>query len=362
MAIVLAVFLGLIASEFYFGKKLGITVYRFRDSASHLAIGLGQQVTNFAVMGLLAAAFAAIQSRFGLLRFDETAKWQWAAVILIADFTYYFAHRLGHRVNLFIIPHSVHHQARDYNYVSALRLPWMNRVIMFVFYVPLAILGIPPKMMLSAFLANLLVGTFAHNGVIRRRLGFLEYVFVTPRSHFVHHGTTGKYLDRNFGGVFIIWDRIFGTYVDLDEKVPVVLPGAEGEYVLDPIDANFDYLRKVAFVFARREGFGAKFRTLFDTPEALAHDLARFGFVDAPRSSTPETARPGDRIRITVVFFAATGVSLTLLNRGATFPLAVQLAMAADVFVGSSYIGRLLRRVPLASDGSREAAPGREAA
>jgi alkylglycerol monooxygenase len=347
MAITLAIFLALIGLELYFGKRLGLKVYRFSDTASHLTIGLGQQITNFALMGFLAAAYAAIQSRIGILHFDETAKLQWVTVLLIADFTYYFAHRLGHRVNLFIIPHSVHHQAKDYNYASALRLPWANRVIMFVFYVPLAILGIPPKMMLSAFIANLLVGTFAHNGVIRRKLGVLEYFLVTPRSHFVHHGTNGKYLDKNFGGVFGIWDRLFGTYQDLDEKVPVLLPGAESPDLLDPLEANLDYVRKVAFGMRHRLGWVAKVGVLFETPERLDSDLVRHGYVRHVGSA--KFARPGDRVRIAVLFLASTGLSLTLLSHGASFSLPVKIGMAALVFAGSAIIGQLLGRKPLAT-------------
>ncbi len=344
MTVTLAIFLGLIGLELYFGKRLGLKVYRFRDTASHLTIGLGQQITNFALMGFLAAGYAAIQSHLGILHFNEAAKVQWAAVIIIADFTYYFAHRLGHRVNLFIIPHSVHHQAKDYNYASALRLPWANRVIMFVFYVPLAILGIPPKMMVSALIANLLVGTFAHNGVIRRKLGLLEYVLVTPRTHFVHHGINGKYLDKNFGGVLIIWDRLFGTFQDLDEKVPVLLPGGESPDLLDPLEANLDYVRKVSFGMRHRSGL-AKLRVLFETPERLEADLARYGY--SPRIAATKPALPRDPIRIAVLFLVSTGLSLTLLSRGSTFSLAVQIGMAALVFTGGAIIGQLLsRRAP----------------
>ena len=340
---VLAVFLTLIGLEVYFGKRLGIVVYRFRSTMSHVSIGLVQQVINFGIMGILVAAFGVIQSRFGVLKFDETAPWQWAGVLLVADMTYYWAHRASHRVNLFIIPHSVHHQAKDYNYASSLRLPWVNRLIMFVFYVPLAVLGVPPKMMASAFIVNLLVGTFAHNGVIRRRLGILEYVIVTPRTHFVHHGVNAKYLDRNFGGVFIIWDRLFGTFQDLDEKVPVVLPGAESPDLSDPLEANLDYIRKVSFVMRRRRGVVASARVLFETPESLERDLKRFKYV-RKAGTVKIFARKGDRARIIAAFVASLAVSLTLLSRGESFPILVQLGMAAGVFAGSTYIGRLLER------------------
>jgi alkylglycerol monooxygenase len=346
-------FLLLIAVEVYAGRKYGVKVYRFRDTTSHLAIGLGQQVTNFAVMGMLAGAYAAIQSHFGWITFNESAKWQWAVVILTADLTYYFAHRLGHRVNLFIIPHSVHHQAKDYNYASALRLPWMNRVIMFVFYIPLALLGIPPKMMLSAFLANLLVGTLAHNGVLRRKLGPIDSIFVTPRTHFVHHGTEGKYLDKNFGGVFIVWDRLFGTFQDLDEEVPVVLPGANSPDFFDPFEANLDYIRKLHFGLLHRKSLFTKAKLLFETPEKLEADLERFGYANSRMPRAPEFARSGDRVRVVLAFIATSVVSITLLQKGPTLSIALQLVLAAVVFAGSAYIGRLLRRVPTAEESVR---------
>lgn len=338
---VLVVFVALLASEIIWSRRKGLKTYSFYETVSNLAIYHGQQVMNFATIGVLAAVYDGIQTRFGLFSFEATKPLHWVAVVLMADLTYYVSHRMMHRVNLFLIPHSVHHQARDYNHVSSFRLPWIQRVFMFTFYSVLAFVGVPTSMLVGVMLLHLLCGIFAHSGVIRRPLGILEYVIVTPRSHFAHHGTNPEYLDRNFGGIFIFWDRLFGTFAEYDPRTPVVLPE---ELTLDPVAANFEYFRKTVFAIRKQKSLVKKFSILFGTPERMAAILEKYSY-RAPKS-VRWARRPGDRYAVLGLLAVTVGTTILLLTRGAAFDWTLRLACAAIVFGCSVGIGRVLERKP----------------
>lgn len=338
---VLALLLAMLASEIIISHRKKLKIYSFSETVSNLAIYHGQQVVNFATIGLLGSLYDGIQTRFGLLTFESTKPLHWLAVVLMADLTYYVSHRLMHRVNLFLIPHSVHHQARDYNHISSFRLPWIQRVFMFTFYSVLAFVGVPTSMLVGSMLLHLLCGIFAHSGVIRRDLGVLEYVIVTPRSHFAHHGTNFEYLDRNFGGIFIVWDRLFGTYVAYDSDIQVELPT---ELSLDPVASNFDYFLKTVFAVRKERTFFKKISLLFGTPERMAAALEGHGY-RAPNAPRAES-RAGDRFVIIGLLVATVSMTLFLLTRGSDLEWWIRIGCAAMVFACSFAIGKILERRP----------------
>jgi alkylglycerol monooxygenase len=352
---VIALFAVGIAWELRESKKLGIRIYDFHETASHLAISFGQQVLNLFTMGWLVAVYSLVENQFSLFHLSDASGLNWAVVIVASDFCYYVAHRMAHRVNFFIGVHSVHHQAKDFNYASALRLPWLNRLIMFVFYLPLAVLGVPGKMVAVAFLFNLLVGSFAHNGILRGKMGWLHYVFVTPRTHYVHHGISGKYLDRNFGGVFIFWDRLFGSFQDLDENEPVILPGKESPDHWNPVLANFDYFEKLAFVSRRRSPWLSRFTIYFASPERLHSELERLGYMARTRKKPLQRGT----WRSVWVSFGATILLMAALVWAVNGhkPLGLQVLLGCAVFLGSWMIGERIQRIPNRS--APAAAPAR---
>ncbi len=133
------------------------------------------------------------------------------------DFFYYWNHRKGHEINLLWAAHSVHHQSEEYNLTTALRQTSTGFLFSWVFFVPMAILGTPPHIFLTVSLINLLYQYWVHTRHIPK-LGWFELLFVTPSNHRVHHAKNRKYLDKNYGGVFIIWDRLFGTFAEEDEN------------------------------------------------------------------------------------------------------------------------------------------------
>jgi len=138
--------------------------------------------------------------------------------IFLYDFMFYWTHRLEHSSRLFWTWHNVHHSSSEYNLTTALRLSWIEPFMAWYTLLPIVLLGFQPITVILAAEISLLCQTFLHTKKIKR-LGFLELIFNTPSSHRVHHGSNKKYIDKNYGAMFIIWDRLFGTYQKEEERV-----------------------------------------------------------------------------------------------------------------------------------------------
>ena len=144
----------------------------------------------------------------------------WAAVFVLVDFAYYWSHRMSHHINVLWAGHVVHHSSEEYNLPVALRQSALHGLMTWVFYVPLALIGIPWQMYVSAYAINLVYQFWIHTRAVGRLGRWTEWVMNTPSHHRVHHGRNPRYLDRNHAGVFIVWDRLFGTF-QAEEEEPV---------------------------------------------------------------------------------------------------------------------------------------------
>ncbi len=184
--------------------------YGLKDTAACLSMGLG----NLAVMGTTKVAVLGLYVwlyEFRLFEIPTDAWWAWALLIGSEDFCYYWFHRFGHVVRFFWAAHVNHHSATSYNLSTALRQSWTAPLIGWVFWVPLPLLGFDPLTIISAQAISLLYQYWIHTELIDT-MGPFEWVFNTPSHHRVHHGRDAIYLDRNYAGILIIWDRIFGTF------------------------------------------------------------------------------------------------------------------------------------------------------
>jgi sterol desaturase/sphingolipid hydroxylase (fatty acid hydroxylase superfamily) len=208
------VFFLLMGLEWAWDRRGQRGVYRLGDTLANLGCGIMDQTTGVLAKLLTVAAFTVIHQWGAPLRSD----WAWpdtalgfVAAFVLSDFAYYWSHRWSHRVNVFWIGHVVHHQSEDYNLGVALRQSAAQKVLMMWVYWPLALVGLPPWMFATVMALNLVYQFWIHTEAIDR-LGPLEWVLNTPSHHRVHHGRDPEYIDKNHGGVFIIWDRIFGTF------------------------------------------------------------------------------------------------------------------------------------------------------
>lgn len=183
--------------------------YELRDTAASLTMGLGSLF-----VGIL-AAFARVPF-FAWLYEHRVAElgrdwWSWLVLLFAEDLCYYWFHRLHHEVRVLWAAHVAHHSSQHYNLSTALRQPWLTAFTGPIFWAPLPLLGFSPAMVLTAQSVSLIYQFWLHTESVGK-LGPLEWVLNTPSHHRVHHGTNLEYLDRNHGGIFILWDRLFGTF------------------------------------------------------------------------------------------------------------------------------------------------------
>jgi sterol desaturase/sphingolipid hydroxylase (fatty acid hydroxylase superfamily) len=191
--------------------------YEARDTGTSLAMGLGNVTINVAWKLAVVAVYAALYE-LTPLRLPADAWWVWVLLFFLDDLAYYWFHRVSHESRLFWASHVVHHSSRHYNLSTALRQTWVPMTYL-PFWLPLPLLGFEPWMVLLAQSWSLIYQFWIHTERVRRLPRALEAVLNTPSHHRVHHGANDVYLDRNYGGILIAWDRLFGTYVPEGERV-----------------------------------------------------------------------------------------------------------------------------------------------
>ncbi|WP_432240865.1 sterol desaturase family protein [Herbaspirillum robiniae] len=217
---VIPVFLLLIAAEFAYGYLRRRNTYRFADAVSSLSQGVISQlvalVTQLFQVGLYSIAYRAF-AVFPAARFWQGAL-GWIAAIVMFDFFDYWLHRFGHENALGWAAHAVHHQSQDFNLSTALRQESTVALLGWIFYLPMAILGVEPEQFGIAGLVVLVYQFWIHTEHIGK-LGWFDRVFSSPSNHRVHHAVNDQYLDKNYGGMLVIWDRMFGTFAEEKEAV-----------------------------------------------------------------------------------------------------------------------------------------------
>jgi sterol desaturase/sphingolipid hydroxylase (fatty acid hydroxylase superfamily) len=217
-------FILLILIEMIIARRRDPTRYEARDTLTSLLLGTGSTVAGALTGGIV---FAIAAKLYELRLFDIAgtlgwAWWVWGLCFLLDDLTYYWQHRLAHRVRWFWAAHVNHHSSQHYNLSTALRQPWTSFVALtFIFRIPIAFIGFDPLMILTCGAINLIYQFWIHTEVIGRLPKWVEAVMNTPSHHRVHHAVNPRYLDRNYAGTFIIWDRMFGTFAaEVDEDKP----------------------------------------------------------------------------------------------------------------------------------------------
>ena len=204
-------FVLLILAEMVWAKQRAPQTYEPRDTLTSLLLGLGSTASGVLTGGLIyAAALWLYQYRPITIGW---VWWAWAACFVLDDLAYYWAHRLGHRVRWFWASHINHHSSQHYNLSTALRQTWTGFIALsFLFRIPLALAGFHPAMLAICAGFNLIYQFWIHTEAIGRMPRWFEAVMNTPSHHRVHHATNPVYLDRNYAGVFIVWDKLFGSF------------------------------------------------------------------------------------------------------------------------------------------------------
>lgn len=230
----------LIALELAADRWRGVRTYELADAINSLSAGVLSQASGLLTRGLSLLAYVAAYEQLALFALDSNALWVWLLAFIGYDLCYYWSHRIGHERNVFWASHVVHHQSEEYNLSTALRQTSSGFLLNWIFYLPMALLGVPPLVFISVAALNLLYQFWVHTRHIPK-LGWYEWLFITPSNHRVHHAQNPRYMDRNYGGVFIIWDRLFGTFQEEQDDEPVIFGVTTPLASWNPLWANLQF-------------------------------------------------------------------------------------------------------------------------
>jgi alkylglycerol monooxygenase len=273
------VFLACVALEALWLRRSGAG-YDGRDAWASLTMGVGNIIIAVSVkLGWFALFLWLYEYR--LFDADPRLAWVWIGGIVLQDFCFYWYHRFSHRVRLFWAAHVNHHSSQAFNFTTALRQSWTTPLYSSAFFIPLPLLGFHPVMVYTLQSISLIYQFFLHTETVGR-LGPLEAVLNTPSHHRVHHGRNPEYIDRNYGGILIVWDRLFGTFERERAKVDYGLTHNVNSY--NPLVIAFHYFAQMAREIRDQPGWARARKVLFGPPEWSPNSEVRQA---PPRDATP---------------------------------------------------------------------------
>ena len=236
--------------------------YNIKDTFASLSMGVGNVLVNLLSKLLVVFVITFLYENFRLATIPFVW-WAWLLILFADDFCYYWFHRIGHESRFFWASHIIHHSSQKYNLSTALRQTWTGGFFSFVFYLALPILGFHPLMIFTQMAVSLIYQYWIHTELIDKMPRWFEAVFNTPSHHRVHHGSNPLYLDRNYAGILIIWDRLFGTFQ----------PELKEEKVVYGLHSNINTYNPIKIAFLE---WVAVFKDAFSAKTSLAKKLGYF--------------------------------------------------------------------------------------
>jgi sterol desaturase/sphingolipid hydroxylase (fatty acid hydroxylase superfamily) len=279
-------FLGLLSVEAWLSAREQRQLYEKRDTWASLGLGVGNVLTGFVTKALVFGLFTVLY-RYRIFELPVTKWWFWVALFFADDFSYYWFHRTAHSVNWFWASHVVHHSSERYNLAAALRQTWTgNATGSFLFWAWMPLAGFHPVWILFMQQVSLIYQFWIHTELVQRLPRPLEAVLNTPSHHRVHHGRDLKYLDKNHGGILIIWDRIFGTFQPEEGKPTYGLTRNLGSFnpVVIALRTWDDLLRRVSSAPRWRDRIGFLFGPPGWSPDGSTLTTAQLRLRDRERA------------------------------------------------------------------------------
>jgi len=262
----------LIFIELIYGLASGKSNYRLNDTFTSISLGLISRYIPLLGLGIQGAAFAYVAQYYNLKLFSPSSLWVWVFAFFLYDFCYYWMHRLHHEVKVLWATHVVHHHGEEFNLSTALRQTSTGFLWKWIFYLPIFVVGIPPEVFVTVAGINLVYQFWVHTEHIPK-LGWYEYVFVSPSNHRIHHAQNKHYVDANYGGVFILWDRIFGTFKEEREELKPIYGTAKPLRSWNPFKANLDIFREMLLDSSRTRSLKDKIGVWFSRPNWRPEDV-----------------------------------------------------------------------------------------
>jgi alkylglycerol monooxygenase len=345
-------FFALIALELLVDRWRGVSNYRLADAINSLSAGVLSTTAGLLTRAVGLLIYTLAWQQLALFELSAEPLWVWLLAFVFYDFCYYWNHRLGHERNVLWAAHSVHHQSEEYNLSTALRQTSTGFIFGWIFYLPMALAGVPPLVFLTVAALNLLYQFWVHTRHIPK-LGWFEWLFVSPSNHRVHHAQNAVYMDRNYGGVFILWDRLFGTFQEELDAQPVIFGVTTPLASWNPLWANAQFYVALWRDARRAESWWDRLRIWFMPtgwrpadvaaryPQAKP-DLSQFVKFEVPLSRGQQAYAAA---QFSLYVLAGTGL-LALADELSTTALLLGLAwMAGGLYVIGTWLeNRLMAR------------------
>jgi len=332
------VFFLMIGIELWVDRKRGTGFYRLADSLASLSLGSLSQIANFFTKGVGALSYIYAYRHLALWDLPDHGWPVWLAALVLYDFCYYWVHRCGHELNIMWAAHVVHHSSEEYNLSTALRQTGTGFLLGWIFYLPMAVIGIPPMVFIGAGLINLLYQYWVHTRHIGR-MGWFDYMFASPSNHRVHHGQNDYCIDRNYGGMLMLWDHLFKSFVAERDNEPIVygIRGALASH--DPIWGNLHYYASMLKAMRQAKSWRERLLMWFKPP---GWNCPKADFQPADfKPYRPGFGRIGERAALCLFVLLLIGTT-GFIGLAPTLPLAAAGAYGLALTGGFWFLGRRL--------------------
>ncbi|MFL5347060.1 MAG: sterol desaturase family protein [Hyalangium sp.] len=325
-----------VALELYFTRAKGLRAYGFANSLGNLSGGLGEVVIGFFLGPLLFALYEFGYEKLALIHWPKDSLIPWILAFFAADFCYYWYHRAGHTVAVFWAIHGVHHQAEEFNVTIAMRHPWFSDFYSALFYIPLPMLGITAPQFFVAISVISFYSLSVHSRIFNRPS---LYAFVTPAIHICHHSRNRRYLGKNLGALFTLWDRMFGTYVEVDPADPPLLGTPRGYETHDGAKAQWIFFRDIASAFKLAKTWPEKLKAVFGRPgwTPPGTRLER-----QPPARSDAALSTGLKAYAAIQFFVMCALAIFIFHRGELMSPWPKALISGQVLLSLTTLGGLL--------------------
>jgi alkylglycerol monooxygenase len=260
-------FLFFIALEYFYSKRKGKNFFQYAESVANLNVGIAERLLDVFMTGIFFFIFVYIHDHFAIFNI-KAGLFTWIFLFLLTDLVWYWYHRLAHGINAFWAVHVVHHQSEDFNYTVSARITVFQALVRCMFWSVLPLIGFPPLMISVFLLIHGLYPFFIHTRVLGK-WGWFENILVTPTHHGIHHASNPEYLDKNYGDVFIIWDKLFGTFAKEKKEVEIVYGLTKQLNSHSFLWQHFHFPLEIYMNFKHAKGIKAKWKVLFGKPNDL---------------------------------------------------------------------------------------------
>jgi sterol desaturase/sphingolipid hydroxylase (fatty acid hydroxylase superfamily) len=362
--LLIPVFISLIIFELIINATKKAQYYSLPDTISDMSLGIISRLTDIFVLMIMYQVYFYLQNHFSLqtilkinlfhFNFLPVSNFpillwtvfSWSFLFLSLDFLFYWNHRFSHEINLLWASHVAHHSSEEYNLTVALRQSFLRNTIALCFYIVFSFLSVPWEAMLLTDALNRLYQFWVHTRFIKKLPNLFEFLFVTPAHHRVHHARNPEYLDKNYAGVFIFWDRIFGTFKE--ETIEPIYGIVKPLQSFNPMRANLHVFRDIFKILRSKINLNLKIKAFTARPNfvsSLNQNLPKhFHENSIPPKGKYQKLSPMQSMLVTIIFLTLIGLSLSLIKLSSRLSIPLIATFYFSLLGGYGLVGNYLDR------------------